>query len=148
MAKRISTVPIKQQVTRNGLVDIVWSNFFQSIYQLFQPSSYGYQTVSLSASGVTGNYSISASYLTDRDFVDYYITIVPSGSISLSATSITGFPDAPINPVYPCTIYQITSASEVTFSGEGGLYQTGELVLPDLSGSDRILVQGRFIRLF
>lgn len=148
MARPIQPPPQRHPLTQNDLVDGIWNRFFVSIYQLFSLPSYGYRQVDLSATNITGTYSISASYLTDRDFVDYYITITPSTSINLSATNITGFLDTPVNPVYPCKVYQVTSASDIVYSGEGSLFQTGDLSLPDLSGSDRILIQGRFIRQF
>lgn len=149
MVKNVTNPPIRQPIAppkTGGFVNIIWNNFFLSISQLFSPDSYGYQNISLSASGITGDYSISGTYLRDREFVNYTFSINPvSGStISLEDCMISGCPDIPTN-YFLNDVFSIVDGYPDEYIS-GAIDRNGIILIPSISATSEIIVQGHFTR--
>lgn len=74
--------PIKIAIAdiKSGIVDIVWTQFFLGIYRMFSQPSYGSKNCTFTITGITGNYTTDYTFITDREFVHFNITITPDSA--------------------------------------------------------------------
>ncbi len=148
----LTTPPIKEPISNKfGIVGIIWFAFFQSIYRLFSQPIYGSKVVTFTITGVTGSYTTSYKWITDRDFVHFYIRITPTTSITLTSANILpvmnlpNFSDAPLNP--SIVDIALVSGSLLVDSRQGLITSTG-IVLPNLTTTYSVLISGTYIKTF
>lgn len=147
--------PIKNVlINSQKFVDNIWNQFFLGIYKLFSQPNYGSKPCTFSISGITGSYTTDYKWITDRDFVHFYITLVPTTSFVLTNATILpvltnseNFDDTPLN----LSNIQISLFTGTTIKDFRNILMdsTGSIKLPDVtSTSYSILVSGVFIKSF
>jgi hypothetical protein len=73
--------PIKIPISdykAGGIVNVIWNQFFIGLYKLFSQPSYGYKDCTISVDGISGEYETDYKWISDRDFIHFYITITPT----------------------------------------------------------------------
>ncbi len=148
--RNILPPPIKQPLINptTKLVDVVWSNYFNSITQMFNNQSYGYKEIDLSATGIRGEFSVSAVCLTDRQFVTLNVSIIPtSAGIETSGAYIYGISIPPITD-QPLTISRVSN--NLSVDSQSVIVTTeNQIHIPNYSNSTyRILISGQYLRKF
>lgn len=155
--KSLIEPPIKIPISDNksgGLVNIIWHNFFLGLYRLFSQPNYGYKNCSISISGISGSYETDYKWISDRDFIHFYITITPTPLTKIGikdAKAIISF-DGDINdkPLKVSNIsISLLQGNEVKDFRIVSIDENGQILIPNaILTRFTIKINGSFIKAF
>jgi len=148
--------PIKLAISefKTGIVNVVWNQFFMGLYKLFSQPSYGYKNCSINVTGITGGYETDYKWISDRDFVHFYITITPTTKMAINNASVlVAFPNSENFDDTPIKVSNVSisllNGNEVMDSRTTSVDEDGRIIIPNaILTRFTLKINGSFIKSF